>query len=106
MDKRRYMHGKRRRRSPLKQDKIPSLTDKELDESLKRMNAKIEMHEAMKSMGGKLAQAKDGEGVIYKEGDIMHTNVPAPNTTWNPDAKQPVQKEWARTNKNWKKMKK
>jgi len=95
---RRYMHGKRRRRSPLKQDKIPSLTDKELDESLKRMNARVDAIEAMKDHAKHIGKADDGMR-IYKEGDIMHRNV-----TLNEN--DPVQKEWKRTNKNWKKMKK
>jgi hypothetical protein len=92
------MHGKRRRRSPLKQDKIPSLTDKELDESLKRMNARADAIEQMKNIGKLPGKADDGMR-IYKEGDTIHRNV-----TFNNN--DPVQKEWARTNKNWKKMKK
>ena len=84
--------------SPLKQDKIPSLTDKELDESLKRMNARANAIEAMKEHGKLPGKADDGMR-IYKEGDIMHRNV-----TFNEN--DTVQKEWARDNKNWKKMKK
>ena len=83
-------------KSPLKQ--VPNLTDKELDESLNRLNARADAIEAMKDHGKIIGRADDGMR-IYKEGDIMHRDV-----TLNEN--DPVQKEWARTNKNWKKMKK
>ena len=88
-------------KSPLKQDKVPNMTEEESKAFRNRWNAKIDMVEEMKDHAKTIGQADDGMR-IYEEGDIIDTGP----SLLHKGKHDPIQKEWARNNKNWEEKKK